>query len=343
MKKIHTMEKLLRHMLCIIVAVAFAFSLFSTAYATANRLNESVHINYSFTDQECAKAVFDGLSLEAQKIFLSHISCDPTLVEFHRENVDKAFSPGRVTSFGSIEKSVNKSNLLNTIHNELVSLGLSTSVVYAFEGIASGIIAAAADGALPIGDIYATIVATYAAATLAEHWTTEIAPNWNEIVAVFQSAFSDMRENIAAALGLLADDAVSMTNPAQTVAISGSLVIVERKDGTTERFRVNTRAENCYLEDNEYYVAALINHVLMVCPISIDFGTAVAIKKANLSAVGVATYHHMLAQSVATANSPFGITYHSNDVHSGNPNYLPHYHPCNSNGTPKSVHIWFLV
>ena len=336
------MKKTLKRVLCLVSILAFLLSLLSTAYAAANNSDVSASIDCSFSEEENAKAVFEGLSPEAKQIFLEHISYDPALVQFHREYVDATFSPeGFLASCSTNNITSNDNDPLTIVHNGLIALGLSTAVVYAFEGIASGIVAAAVDGFLPVGDIYATIVATYAAATLAVYWTTEVVPNWDGIVAVFQSAFSAMSENIAEALGLLADDASSMTNPAQSVAISGDLVIVQRSDGTIDRLRVNTRIENCYLEDNEYYVAAFINRVLMVCPINIDFGTAVAIKEANLSTVGVATYHHMLAQSVVTVNNPYGFIYHSNESHSGNPNYLPHYHPRNPNGTPKSVHIWF--
>ena len=336
------MRKIIQRIVSLVIVFAFSLSLVSTAYAAENISSSNLPVDYSSSEKENAKAVYEGLTPEAKQIFLDHISRDPDLVQFHQENVDSTFSPQNVPEYSSPSLASDEDNPLEIIHNGLLALGLSTAVVYAFEGIASGIIASAADGFLPVGELYAIMVGTYAAAILATYWSIEVAPNWDGIVEVFQSAFSAMKENIADALDFLAEDAVSLTNPVESVAIHGNLIIVQHEDGEIERLQTSVRAENCVLEDNCYYAAALIDKILGICPIDISFATAVAIQEGNKKEIGVATYHHTLAEAVVTAGNPYGYDYHSNEYHANNPNYLPHYHPFYKSGALRPVHIWFV-
>ena len=86
---------------------------------------------------------------------------------------------------------------------------------------------------------------------------------------------------------------------------------------------------------------------LWVCPDTIDYATALAIRYINYEYVGIMTDSRNLAlhfarQAPGVTLSPDDIEFHPNESHKDNPNYFPHYHPLNSSkNTYKQMHIWF--
>ena len=77
------MRKIIQRIVSLVIVLAFSLSLVSTAYAAENISSSNLPVDYSSSEKENAKAVYEGLTPEAKQIFLDHISRDPDLVQFH--------------------------------------------------------------------------------------------------------------------------------------------------------------------------------------------------------------------------------------------------------------------
>ena len=348
----------------LLLSLTMLMSLASTAFAvdtgadtpadfTGADIESVVSVNATLSEEEVAKNLFESLSEEAKQIFLAQIATDPELTEYHRENVDPSFDPQTIpVAYANSE--------VDRVRSGLINLGFSTSVTYCFVNVASEISAqVGAYATASASQIYEILVGLGLASAMVSWWD-EIDTRFGEIVNEFKEAFAEKRSAVSNALWDTRDDAASIyyESPVTSVryydATSTTLprVVIRHANGDEERFICDVSAENFRPRTNKFYVAALLRDSnrkmhLWVCPDTIDYATALAIRYINYEYVGIMTdsrnlASHFARQSPGVTLSLDKIKFHPNESHKDNPNYLPHYHPLNSSGrTDKQIHIWY--
>jgi hypothetical protein len=89
---------------------------------------------------------------------------------------------------------------------ELGGLGLPSAVLYSLNAMGAGMVAAIADGPLPVGDILLAATTASAVLVIAAHWDV-VSPKFNQITRSFQKAFSTAASNILSAFSKIKSDA----------------------------------------------------------------------------------------------------------------------------------------
>lgn len=334
------MRKKIQWLISWILSLAIVISLTPGAYAISANDEISFSTDISISEDDYASFVYQSLSEQAKQIFLKQIASDSQLSTYHRENVDPSFDPQAIPAIYATYDE------LSIVQNGLAAMNLSLSVKYALEGVASEIIAAGGI-ALTAPQLYILLVGTSIAVVLAENWD-EVSSLFSQIIAVFQDAFSYMHSNIKSAMDDIGSDAESIQSKPKLTSVgvsSNGLVILKKQDGTTEQYRCSVGAESFYPDEGSpYYIAALVGPVgskrLWVCPINVNQGIAIAIRICNNPSVGILTPYNNLAYKLAALGGAIP-SHHSNESHSFDPNYLPHWHPMRPNGsTEGTIHIW---
>lgn len=337
------MRKIAQRFVSWILSLAIIFSLVPVAYATDAFDKKTVSVDISMTEEESARAIYEGLTEEARQIFLIQVSSDPQLIEYHRENVDAFFEPI------DVPVAYAGNNELAIVQNGLAALGLPTAVTYSFEALASQLVAESSAGiAMAVPQIYGIIIISSIAFGIANYWG-QIVTLFNQIVAVFQEAFSSMSNEVATAMGQLAEDTDCIANSVLTgtVWVEGQTICIER-GGQTDKYPCSTKIEAMPQPNSPYFPALLVrvgrSNMLFVSQRPANIAVALIIKAANLDTVGVYTYYEGCAKGLAQVNAP-GTVLHTNDRHMDNPNYAPHYHSLKRNAVrpndSEAFHAWF--
>ena len=356
------MQKTFQRFTSLLLSLTMLLSLASMAFAAdtgadtsadlfGTDIEEVVSVNSPVSEEEIAKDLFQSLSEEAQQIFLAQIATDPGLTEYHRENVDPSFDPQAIPAIYAY------SSELDIVRSGLANLGLSSTVTYAFTGAASAIVGGAGGAAITTSEVYALLFGTSIVTTIAAYWD-EVENAFSDIVGVFTNAFSYMRSAVSNALWDTRDDAASVYygSPVTSVSIqtftsSTPLVRVRHANGSDDRYNCNTKAEKLYWRDGEkFFIAVLVPYdstdmMLWVCPIPVDYATALAIRYQNNERIGILTTKEVLARELAQ-RAPGGtvdIVWHGTCTHKGDHNFIPHYHPLDSNGySDRQIHLWYI-
>lgn len=89
---------------------------------------------------------------------------------------------------------------------QLAELGLPSAVVYYLKAMGAGMVAAIADGPLPIGDILLAAATASVVVVVAANWDI-VSPKFDRIIRAFQVAFSETASNITSAFAKIKGDA----------------------------------------------------------------------------------------------------------------------------------------
>lgn len=149
---------------------------------------------------------------------------------------------------------------------QLAALSLPSAVVYSLKAMGAGMVAAIADGPLPIGDILLAAATVSAAVVIAANWNS-ISSKWTQIVAAFKKAFADSVNNVIKAFNSIKSDvnAELAANPVITVdkkkvTINGVLYnCTTRADQLTASQKQNKKYMPAVLYAGNVWVAANIS------------------------------------------------------------------------------------
>lgn len=149
------------------------------------------------------KKVYLNLNPDGRKLFKKLLEMDEELYEFHVKNVDRQFE--------RVDKCSQKARRgdwaivpreLVQLGEELHDLNLPFYIYYSLMAIGSGIMAAAADGPIPVGDIVGAFVGVCGVGVIALNWP-KIEKKWPDIEAAFARCFSSMSKNVKKAFSKL--------------------------------------------------------------------------------------------------------------------------------------------
>ena len=106
--------------------------------------------------------------------------------------------------------------------------------------------------------IYGIIIISSIAFGIANYWG-QIVTLFNQIVAVFQEAFSSMSNEVATAMGQLAEDTDCIANSVLTgtVWVEGQTICIER-GGQTDKYPCSTKIEAMPQPNSPYFPALLV-------------------------------------------------------------------------------------
>lgn len=314
MKRLFNIQKIVS----ILLMIFLIGNLGTPAYAAAS----STKSNIISTPSDISSAIdaYNDLEPDAKIIFLKSLSTNQELLNFHLTYVDEDFtiSSEDSPSYNNLAKST--SNILNVLSNNLSPLGLPTAVLYSLQAMGAAMVAAIADGPLPIGDILLAAVTASTLIILANNWST-VKPLWNSIVNAFANAFTTSVSNVISAFGNIKTESEEISRIViPTISVSGKTVNV-----STSQYYCQTRASD--LTENQkrqgvYYVAVLYQGDVWVDankPLNISQGKTIIY--ANNSLVGVWANSQSDARGVAGGNF---AKWHN--IHDSAAGYYFHYH-----------------
>lgn len=320
--------KRVKRMLALLLISAMMLGLSVPAVADY-KLEENAVVQEKINNADFLQKAYNGLSPEAKAIFDQFLAMDEDLLALHKEYVDSSYElpavPYAVASATS--------DTLTYISNELAALGLSTNVIYYFESLASGMIAAVVDGVLPVGDILLAAAAIEFAIAIAQEWY-DVVDLWNDIVEVFKEAFTANRSNVNSAFSTLHDDVEEEV--AAIVIVRGRELTV---NGVT--YVCNDDAQDITITlqtSGRHYPAVLWQGTVMICTTPISSKIARLIMIADNGNGGVWSSTSTLARSVC-GNDPIWHQYHQS-----NEGYFYHYHmrKLSNPGGESYSHSWYL-
>ncbi len=188
------MKNLTTKMVSLILTLAMIFSLAVPTFAVENyRQMGNFTAANTPKDIEIAREAYAALTPAAKIIFDSSLTYDSDMLEFHTTYVDKNFTPP--VSKPKTKSAADMADPMQILMTELSGLGLPSAVLYALKAMGAGMVAAIADGPLPVGDILLAAATVSAAAVIAVNWDT-VSPKFNQITRAFQNAFSETATNI---------------------------------------------------------------------------------------------------------------------------------------------------
>lgn len=282
---------------------------------------------------QIARDSYDSLTPEAKAIFDSALAEDPDLLEFHKTYVDPSFKAPSKPARAYSTYAVAAADPMTILSAQLAALSLPSAVVYSLKAMGAGMIAAIADGPLPLGDILLAAATVNAAIVIAANWNS-ISSKWTQIVAAFKKAFADSANNVISAFNSIKRDinAEVSTNPCVTV--SGTTITV---NGTKYRCTTNASSVATSMKSSKhtYYPAVLSGGKVLVAPVNIPRNIALAIMKFNSSSMGVfaltSTYARGLCSGLGGAIGP--------ENHGSTEGYWYHYHGANY----RHAHCWYFI
>ncbi len=336
------MKKLFHQLLSGALTLALSISLFTPALAADSAVNFSSDVASVTTvepsaetqDKEIllAQEAFASLSDEAKVLFETALAQDPELEAFHITYVN----PDYQSSIAPINSA--RADAVSTLMGYISRLGLPTSVNYAIRATGVGMVAAVADGPLPIGDILAAAATANLVANCILYWPA-VAPQWDDIVYAFRRTFTDSVSNILSAFRTLNDEAVDgYLDSEHDVSINrgGKSITV---DGS--KYNCRTVAEEGVesLEIDKYYPAVRgDNDLVYVCIASVPFEVAVVILEENSKLGGVFCADQISASVMCTfLGGPVKNSPHIDQGMDNTRGWWYHYHAMSCSNT----HIWF--
>ena len=291
------MKRIIR---CICLTLVFAMVLSTGAIAAdATKQNESETVSFlvdNYDEAQIAQDTYANLSPEAKQLFDQLLARNPRLAEYHRNNVDSSFRADLTDTYA-----VPKPNdPLELLAAELAALALPASVEYSLEAMGAGMVAAVADGPLPVGDILLAASTASAAIVVAANWNL-VSSKWSRIINAFTTAFSTMVSNVRDAFGEIKDEIPNIQS-APPISINGQEVTIGG-----EKYNCRTDAEYFSKRDvkkDTYYVALrymkeILNERQYRCYLgktAISLGRGGLTKVARLSGASVNTVRKGIAE-----------------------------------------------
>ncbi len=323
-------KRIYKKIVAFLIAIALCFSSSQVAYAA-----ESVNMHFQMDDSIPAfnvvsleQRLYNGLTEAAleRKIYYS---LSPEAKALY-DSVDVNGSVGIQNA--NLRTVSAASSTYTVLIRELTALGLPTAVFNSLKAAAASLVAAAADGPLPVGDILAALSAVTLVTVVALNWN-EVAPKWNQIVAAFKNALSSSSGNISSAFSTTKTQIGEQTKKTPSITISGKTVIVN-----TVKYQCTTKADTIAkrkYSSNNYYVAVLYNNWVWVCTNKVlSYGEAKIVQLGNNSKVGIWATQEGGARNLCQPRMR-GPERHGN----GAPGYFWHYH-LDYNNT-KHCHVWY--
>lgn len=318
--------------ICTISTSAFAFDSDSDWDSAIDGAVYSYTVDVSVSAEEILVKAYENLSDGAKEIFNSAIASNHELVEYHRRYIDRSYNANEYST-----SNINRS-ATDIISSGLSDLGLPVQVQEALNLLASGILAALADGPLVVGDIYALSISLYTAVVIAIYWD-DIVECWDDIVTLFQQAYSTIQSSISDSMSLIEEDTV------QEYSLPSTLTVTVMPASRT--IKVNGTYYTCTIPvanfapvQERFYPGMVYSGVFYVCPVYVPFKIARVIMSANVALSGVLTKFCPLAHSLC--NSLGSVVPHPSH-NPGNPNYLPHFHFMISSNVESNSHAWYIV
>ena len=315
------MKENLKKLISIVLVCTLTFLLSSSVIAIDNR---SASFITDYNKAQIAKDIYAALSDEAKLIFNQSIASNPELSDFHKKYVDPSFE------MPAVQYSTTSSTL-SVLTQQLNQLQLPPDVLYALQALASSIIAAIADGPLPIGEIMLAVAAVDLLIVVAANWTS-IASDWDSIVEAFVEAFPSMQSDLEEAFDAVDAEVPNVQEACDAIPLGRNA----RIDGRTFNGTVTiSDIEYGDLDPNSYYVAVLdkaTNDVWVDILEPINHGYARYILSANSGQVGIFAPSKTKARGLA---QPGAI---GPENHGTTQNYYEHFH----NPLFRHAHIWFF-
>ena len=317
-----------RIMRCICLTLVFAMVLSTGAIAAdATKQNESETVSFlvdNYDEAQIAQDTYANLSPEAKQLFDQLLARNPRLAEYHRNNVDSSFRADLTDTYA-----VPKPNdPLELLAAELAALALPASVEYSLEAMGAGMVAAVADGPLPVGDILLAASTASAAIVVAANWNL-VSSKWSRIINAFTTAFSTMVSNVRDAFGEIKDEIPNIQS-APPISINGQEVTIGG-----EKYNCRTDAEYFSKRDvkkDTYYVA-----LRYLGAIWIDFDHPINKSKARFFIAANNSYVGIFASSESDARGVAG-RYVGPEGCNHTSGYFLHYH----NALHRRAHIWYF-
>lgn len=177
-----------------ILTLAIVFGFTAPAFTLNNALayegqsieiiNENIEIIDEIVNIEALKELFATMSPEAIEIYESSLTEDKEQLDFYVQYINPDFEPQDEYMDERFA-----TNPISNIQVGLTALGFNFYIRTGFTAIASGIVAALADGPLLVGDTLGAVLAGGGFLIIALNWDT-IAPKWNQVVNLFKKEFS---------------------------------------------------------------------------------------------------------------------------------------------------------
>jgi hypothetical protein len=324
--------------LSVVLVIAILLSVSSAGVAASNNDSQvttvvlgdiSVQLS-TYDEAQVAQDAYYGLSPEARAIFDQMLALDSDTRAFHIANVDSSFNVANVAATGIQSITTLSNTSVATVVSQLNALNLPSAVVYSLEAVASGIIAALADGPLPFGDILLLVATVGAAVVIAANWSS-ISSKWSSIVSIFTNAFSSIYSAITDVFSEISAQVPNINSaPSISINFPGKTVTI---NGTT--YSCSVEAQNLTQQQKtgkKYYVALLVHAFqnVFVCPIQITDAVAKSIIYANNSYVGVFASADSYALGLVSPNYRLDFAYNGDG-------YYNHYHKL----PHLNCHVWY--
>ena len=333
-RKIMIMKKMCKRLVCLFLVLTMVFVTNATAFA-AEKVSYKKSIEKK-DEVQIAKETYANLSPEAKVIFDGELAKDKELLEFHKTHVDPSYEKtsnssrtiyGKVATY-SVTRAVT-TDPMTILSAKLAVLSLPSAVAYSLKAMGAGMVAAIADGPLPIGDILLAAAAVSAAIVIAVNWN-EVCENWNSIVSAFRAAFAVSSSNVKSAFVTILSDvnAELAINPAITVDKKRKTVKV---NGVT--YLCNTRAAYLTKEDQKnikYMLAYRTETEVWVATVELKDYQAKLIASFNRSDIGVWATSRSYASALCKNGRPC-----TTGIGEG---YYPHFHHIQY----TAFHCWYL-
>lgn len=197
------MKKLTTKVLSFILTLSMIFSLAVPAFAAENYDSAGTLANTQ-EDIDAAREAYAALTPEAKTIFDASLVYDTEMLKFHTTYVDQNFTPPAPRP--QTRSAAVAADPMRVLMAELSGLGLPSAVLYSLKAMGASMVAAFADGPLPVGEILLAAATASAVVVIAANWDV-VSPKFNQITRAFQKAFSTAASNILSAFSKIKSDA----------------------------------------------------------------------------------------------------------------------------------------
>lgn len=307
------------------------------AYATddKNICEDAIIADNATFEDNIYYEIYSSLSPEAKLLFNEMIKDSTRLTYIHNRYVANSFANyiSQESSHNAESKvnSTSVSDILRNLQTALESLRLPDDVLYSLEAVGSSMVAAIADGALPVGDILAAFAVAQAVVVIADNWD-EIGNQWVNVVKAFKQSFSNVNTDVDSAFAEVKSNVSDVQNRARiSHSISATRKVVNINNTT---YKCSVSASEITKKDAEnkrYFVAVKYKDDVYVDLSSpIEYTLAKQIVAANDSTVGVFATSETFAK-------PLGGFMPIIESHGTSYNYYIHMH----NRLYRHAHIWY--
>lgn len=216
------MRKYINKVLSLILVLSMVLSSNAPVFADESYASTQTSIiSNTQADIVTARKIYAELSPEAKAIFDQSLVYDYNMLEFHKTYIDENFTlPVLVFSTRSY---VNITDPMHVLTVQLKNLHLPSAVLYSLKAMGASMVAAVADGPLPVGDILLASATASTVAVIALNWDA-VSPKFGEITKAFQTAFSGAASSISTAFSKIKGDAKKEADKNKTKNPTGNRV-----------------------------------------------------------------------------------------------------------------------